>query len=404
MRLGLTPRGTGFAVAGLLLLLAAWLGRVPEVRWVGFLLLAFPLTSLLLAWRGPRVRLSRRTLPAMVRVGSVMSVDAVATVTREGLGIDHVVDEELPAVLGGGHRFSLRALGAQEATFESYTRRPRRRGRWPLGAAWLESTDPLGLARSRRLLDDGRLVSVSPVVFPLDGGVVGPAGFNGETPLPQISTAGPDDVVVREYVPGDDVRRVHWPATARTGELMVRREELAWDPTAWVVLDNRSGVHPTQGGVSASFEWLVSLAASVGVRLAAEGFDVSLADTTGRTFSPHNVGGTHVAQAWVENLIDASPAADGNISQAVAHATRTPGGVIVALLGRLDAAAAAELVASETRHQCLALVVPPAANPLAAQQHSDGLRILRANRWSVAVVGVGGNPADAWASLGRVHA
>ncbi len=48
---------------------------------------------------------------------------------------------------------------------------------------------------------------------------------------------------MREYRLGDDLRRVHWASTARTGDLMVRREEQPWQSRATVLLDTRRMAH-----------------------------------------------------------------------------------------------------------------------------------------------------------------
>ena len=47
----------------------------------------------------------------------------------------------------------------------------------------------------------------------------------------------------REYRYGDDLRKVHWRATARTGQLMVRLEERPWRAQATLLLDTRARAH-----------------------------------------------------------------------------------------------------------------------------------------------------------------
>ena len=75
---------------------------------------------------------------------------------------------------------------------------------------------------------------------------------------------------MRSYQEGDDLRRIHWPSVARTGELMIRQNETSKRANGLVFLDNREAAlgrsHAT------AFERAVSCAASVGVLLARNGF------------------------------------------------------------------------------------------------------------------------------------
>jgi uncharacterized protein (DUF58 family) len=53
---------------------------------------------------------------------------------------------------------------------------------------------------------------------------------------------------VREYVPGDPMKRIHWPTTVRRGQLMVK--EFEQDPQAevWLFLDTHKDVHFARSG------------------------------------------------------------------------------------------------------------------------------------------------------------
>ena len=52
---------------------------------------------------------------------------------------------------------------------------------------------------------------------------------------------------MREYRDGDDLRRIHWPATARTGDLMVRQEDRPAKRRAVVLLDSAPPAHGGSG-------------------------------------------------------------------------------------------------------------------------------------------------------------
>ena len=107
--------------------------------------------------------------------------------------------------------------------------------------------------------------------IPLGGAWTG----SGDNRPRAFAIGSAEDVTVREYRRGDDLRRVHWRSSARIGELMVRREEQPWQSRATLFLDNRLRAHRGQG-IASSLEAAVSAAASIAVHLGQRGFTVRL--------------------------------------------------------------------------------------------------------------------------------
>ena len=73
-----------------------------------------------------------------------------------------------------------------------------------------------------------------------------------------LGRGGEDFYALREYVVGDDLRRVHWPSTARHDDLMVRQDELPWQGRATVLVDVRASTNTAE-----SLELVISAAASI---------------------------------------------------------------------------------------------------------------------------------------------
>jgi uncharacterized protein (DUF58 family) len=67
---------------------------------------------------------------------------------------------------------------------------------------------------------------------------------------------------MREYVEGDDLRKIHWPSTAKRDRPMIRQEETPWHTRALIVLDDRRSAHDGVGD-SSSFERAVEASASI---------------------------------------------------------------------------------------------------------------------------------------------
>ena len=81
---------------------------------------------------------------------------------------------------------------------------------------------------------------------------------------------------LRPYVPGDELRHLHWKATARTGQLMVREYVDPAQPWCVVVLDTRRDVLDAD-----AFEAAVEIVASVLWAAAEQDRPVRLATTGG---------------------------------------------------------------------------------------------------------------------------
>jgi hypothetical protein len=109
------------------------------------------------------------------------------------------------------------------------------------------------------------------------------AGAGDDRTRELVGTGSPD-VTVREYRVGDDLRRVHWPSSARAAELMVRREEQQWQSRCTLLLDNRRVAHRGYG-LGSSMETAVSAAASICRNLVDLDFEVRLVTATDNTSS-----------------------------------------------------------------------------------------------------------------------
>lgn len=112
------------------------------------------------------------------------------------------------------------------------------RGRYPLGPGRLIARDPLGLAAVEREVPAGETVLVRPRVPELhalftESGARGDGGRRAHVRRP----SGLEPHGVREYVEGEPLRAVHWPTSARRGQLMVRELEDAPRDSVAIVLD-----------------------------------------------------------------------------------------------------------------------------------------------------------------------
>jgi hypothetical protein len=146
------------------------------------------------------------------------------------------------------------------------------RGAHVVGPVTYEKTDPLGLV-SRRFETGGSVeLLVSPRVTDLSvfaGGLT--HDLDGATSR-QLSMSDLAFHALREYVPGDDLRHVHWRSSAKAGELLVRQYHETHRGHVTVLVDDARAAYRR----TPDFELAVSVAASIALRAVRDDFDTYL--------------------------------------------------------------------------------------------------------------------------------
>jgi len=249
---------------------------------------------------------ARRALsPARVQAGDGSLVEL--SVTNTGRRPTAVIELRDPVDGGPRRARLLLAPVAPSAQQRANYRIPtEQRGVLTVGPLEARRLDPLGLATTARVIAPQTELVVYPIVetlLPLPH-APGDDRRGGSRRATVTGQAGEDFYALRPWVVGDDLRRVHWPSTARRDELMVRQHDVPWQGRATVLVDVRDRYHD-----EASLEQAVSAAASILVSSGRAGSLVRLISTDGAD-SGFGAGPAHL-DALLERLARVQPAAGG---------------------------------------------------------------------------------------------
>jgi uncharacterized protein (DUF58 family) len=272
-----TGRGVGVLVAGVLLLVVAGALNYPELAAIG----TGALVALALSLAGGLIR-PRLTVARSVGLDRVMrgeSCEATLAVSNErpwgaitAVGADRCAgpdrqESEIP--------IPLVQLPAGQTVTIRYFVPTQRRGVLRLGPLRVGRHDPFGLVRAQRPFGGESEVRVYPYLHPIaalpSGLSRSPDGLTERVPHGNIAFDA-----LREYVPGDELRHVHWRTSARIGELMVREQVDTSLPGLVVLLDDRAAVHHGE-----TFEYACEAAGSLFVAALRENLAVHLLTPSG---------------------------------------------------------------------------------------------------------------------------
>jgi uncharacterized protein (DUF58 family) len=276
----LTTRGRAFLAAGLTLLVGGLLLGFTDITRVGVLLSALPLLADLRARRhNNRVAVTRTVHPVRLMVDQAARVSIVLENGSDRRTQFQLAEEQVHYLLRDRPRFVLSAMEPGDIREVDYEIRSKIRGRYRLGPLTLRKRDPYGLATVTTLSPGFTDILVLPRIEVLGRRHPRASGIGAEGTIPHmVALHGEDDVAVRSYRDGDDLRRIHWPATAHRSELMVRQEDHPARRRAVIVLDSRATGHQGSGAMG-SFEWAVSATASVTAHLSQRQYTLHLASS-----------------------------------------------------------------------------------------------------------------------------
>jgi len=395
----LTGRAWAVIAGGIVLWLASRALGAPDLHMVAVGLLALvPLAALL-------VRTTRHDLAATRRLSTRRALPG--TRVRVDLELQNqgrrrtsllLLEDRLPSSLGAPARAVAGEVRPGGRRTVSYHLTARVRGRYPIGPLSAWAADPFDIARQRIEFPGQHDLIVYPEVEDLGmSPSAAPVGGAGESSTRQLFRSGEDFYTMRHYEIGDDLRRIHWPSVARTGELMIRQDEAVRRASALLLLDTRESA---LGDFRDAFERAVSAAASIGAHYLRAGFTlrVALPDAPPQ---PVDVDG------FLELLALVRPTPARRLTPAIRQlgtaasagaalvvVTHVPPAEEVAVLSRLSGAFATRLAVLVHRHDLDELYLPARHD---ADHAAEGARgsMSRAG-WEVLLLRPSGRLGDVW--------
>jgi uncharacterized protein (DUF58 family) len=194
---------------------------------------------------------------------------AVGPVNEEILTPSHIPDR--------GFLTNIYSLRWFERSRRRYTLRFRHRGSYTIGPARIDSGDLFGFFERVREERATNYLTVFPKLLPLSD-----LDLPAEDPFGDIRSRRrlfedpSHSMGVREYHPEDGFRRIHWPATARVGELQVKVYQPTSAQVVVVCLNASTFARHWEGVNPELLEHLISIAATLVFQGVQRGFKVGL--------------------------------------------------------------------------------------------------------------------------------
>jgi uncharacterized protein (DUF58 family) len=312
-----TARGIGTVLAGAALGTAGFLYGYPELVVLGAAGLVAALCAVAyVAWR-PALSVTRDVDPDRVTrgepstqtltVSNASRLRAATLIAQDVCGNDTV-----PVPL-------LRLRPGHDTTVE-YPVPTQRRGVVVVGPLRVTRRDPLGLVGASQSHGGTARVWVHPRTHPLLAVPVGVArSLDGR--VDKVPHGSITFDTLREYVLGDELRKVHWRTSARVGQLMVREDLDTSLPRIVVVVDDRRSAYRDLAGkdpedASADFESVCEAAASVVVAAVRADLAVELLLASGEQAvgtTTHRASGPADTRPMLDQLAEAQPRAADDV-------------------------------------------------------------------------------------------
>jgi len=154
-----------------------------------------------------------------------------------------------------------------------------RRGHFRVDPLQIRTGDPFGFFEANASVGHGLTLVVYPRIERIPRWRLRAVSLEGSRSTPvRTQQTTPLATSIRPYAPGDAFNRIHWPSTARTGEIQVKEFDLEQTADVWLFVDLERRVQCGSGDDS-SVEVAVRVAAAVAERALSENRSVGLTTT-----------------------------------------------------------------------------------------------------------------------------
>lgn len=363
----MTRTGWAMGSVGVALAVTGWVRVWTPIALLGFGLVVLVVGAVVVRLRPPAITIDRQIEPSRVAKGStaiaLLQLHNRGTRTAPAtIGAQQFGPEVVPALLP--------RLRPGERAVRACRLPTTRRGIFELGPIEITRADPFELVRSTQRQAEAEQMWITPRVVALKPLAT---GVTQHIEGPSSDTAPQGSITfhrLREYVPGDELRLIHWKATAHTGELMVRHNVDTSQPFTVVLTDLRPERYSAD-----TFETALDVAASVAVSASIGQSPVQLRTTSGAV-----VGGgrSRDPSELLDHLTAVSPSDIGTLEQSLTALRRERGGTaLIIVTGSL---VPAELPSVATlRNKFQRIVIVSVVDQITPSPFFSGLSIITAS-------------------------
>lgn len=157
-------------------------------------------------------------------------------------------------------------IGSRSSRRRYLSHQYKQRGLYTLGPTRLRTSDPFGIYTLTIFDYHSDTILVTPPLLPMNKIWIAPAGWAGDNqPVRSALERVISDAGVRDYQPGDSLRRIHWPASAHFDQLIVRQLAASTSGDWWIFVDLDARVQAGEGQDS-TIELIIVVAASLAIR------------------------------------------------------------------------------------------------------------------------------------------
>jgi uncharacterized protein (DUF58 family) len=272
-----TRTGVLFTIIGALTILPAW----NTGNNLLYLLSGGFYSVIIVSWIACRIEVYRlsmtREAPHAVHRGEAFAMTVIMANRKRLLPALSLRVE--PSVASDRARLFVLVLPAGNAVTLRVSDTIAKRGVHPLPDIRVASGFPFGLIEASAVLSDNREILVYPRITPLR--ILGFESSAGHGDVRQsVKSDGSEYFSLRDYVPGDDLRRIAWRASARLGNLIVKELEHEAVRFVTIVFDARYDAVAADGQFQPDeddpFEQTVELGASLAVTLLQRQYSVAI--------------------------------------------------------------------------------------------------------------------------------